>query len=76
MGFGETLPLGHPMSAVLTAETDVRAAMRAIGAEARAAARAVANAPPEQKTRALTGAARALRERAGEILAANARDLA
>ncbi len=63
------------MSAVLTAETDVRAAMREIGARARAAARIVANAPAEQKTRALTAAARILRERAPEILAANARDL-
>ncbi len=64
------------MSVVLTAETDIRAAMREIGAKARAAARIVANAAPEQKTRALTAAARILRERAGEILAANARDLA
>jgi glutamate-5-semialdehyde dehydrogenase len=63
------------MSAVLTAETDVRAAMREIGAKARAAARIVANAAPEQKTRALTAAARILRARAREILAANARDL-
>ena len=39
------------MSAALTAETDVRAAMREIGAAARAAARVVANAPAEQKTR-------------------------
>jgi glutamate-5-semialdehyde dehydrogenase len=54
---------------------DVRAAMRAIGAEARAAARTLANAPAEAKTRALSAAARMLRERAGEILAANARDL-
>ena len=64
------------MSAVLTAETDVRAAMREIGAKARAAARAVANAPAEVKTAALLAAARALRARASEILAANARDLA
>jgi glutamate-5-semialdehyde dehydrogenase len=54
---------------------DVRAAMRAIGAEARAAARALANALAETKNRALTAAAEALRARAGEILAANARDL-
>ena len=55
---------------------DVRAAMRAIGAEARAAARALANAPAEAKTQALVAAARILRARSGEILAANARDLA
>ncbi len=63
------------MSAVLTAETDVRAAMREIGVKARAAARIVANAEPQQKTRALTAAARILRARGREILAANARDL-
>jgi glutamate-5-semialdehyde dehydrogenase len=55
---------------------DVRAAMRAIGAEARAAARVLANAPAEAKTRALLAAARILRERSGDVLAANARDLA
>ncbi len=57
-------------------ETDVRAAMRAIGAEARAAARALANASGEQKNHALAAAARALRERSAEILVANALDLA
>jgi glutamate-5-semialdehyde dehydrogenase len=56
-------------------EPEIRAAMRAIGAEARAAARFVANAPAEAKTRALLAGARLLRERASEILAANARDL-
>ena len=64
------------MSVALTAETDVRAAMREIGLAARAAARVIANAPAEQKTKALTAAARVLRERAPDILAANARDLA
>ncbi len=64
------------MSAVLSAETDVRAAMRRIGAEARAAARVVANASPAQKTHALVAAARLLRARTSEILTANARDLA
>jgi glutamate-5-semialdehyde dehydrogenase len=66
----------YTMSAVLTAQTDVRAAMREIGAAARAAARIVANAPAERKTQALMAGARLLRERAPEILAANARDLA
>ncbi len=64
------------MSVALSAETDVRAAMREIGVAARAAARVVANAPSEQKTRALTAAARILREHTPDILAANARDLA
>ena len=50
--------------------------MRAIGAEARAAARTVANAPAEVKTRALLAGALRLREGAADILAANARDLA
>jgi len=64
------------MPAVLAEKTDVAAAMREIGARARAAARVVANAPAEQKTRALSAAARLLRERSPDILAANARDLA
>ena len=63
------------LAAVRPAEPDIRAAMREIGACARAAARVVANAQPETKTRALVAAARILRERAPEILAANARDL-
>ncbi len=61
---------------MLEPETEVRAAMRAIGAQARAAARALANAPAERKNRALMAAARALRERSADILAANASDLA
>ncbi len=56
-------------------EAEVRAAMRAIGAEARLAARELANAPAEKKNQALMAAARALRARSAEILAANARDL-
>ncbi len=60
----------------LEPETEVRPAMRAIGGQARAAARVLANAPAEQKNRALTAAARVLRERSADILAANARDLA
>jgi len=49
--------------------------MRAIGAKAKRAARALADASPETKARALLAAARILRERSAEILAANARDL-
>jgi glutamate-5-semialdehyde dehydrogenase len=50
--------------------------MRAIGADARRSARSLANAPSAKKDQALTAAARALRIRARDILAANARDLA
>src|SRR3984885_4745702 len=64
------------LATLRSAEPDVRAAMRAIGAEARAAARILANAPAEVKTRALLAGARRLREGAAGILAANARDLA
>ncbi|HMD04626.1 MAG TPA: glutamate-5-semialdehyde dehydrogenase [Candidatus Binatus sp.] len=64
------------LATLCSAEPDVRAAMRAIGAEARAAARTVANAPAEVKTRALLAGALRLREGAADILAANARDLA
>jgi glutamate-5-semialdehyde dehydrogenase len=61
---------------ILEPETDIRAAMREIGAKARAAARELANAPAEKKNRALAAAARILRERAAEILAANELDCA
>jgi glutamate-5-semialdehyde dehydrogenase len=49
--------------------------MRAIGAAARRAARALANAPREKKDRALLAAAAAFRARKAALLAANARDL-
>jgi glutamate-5-semialdehyde dehydrogenase len=61
---------------VFEPETDIRAVMREIGANARAAARELANAPAEKKNRALFAAARIVRERASEILAANAVDCA
>ena len=61
---------------IVEPETDVRAAMREVGAKARAAAREIANAPAEKKNRALLAAARTLRERVGEILAANELDCA
>ncbi len=63
-------------AALRSPQVDFRAAMREIGARARAAAHVVAVASPETKTRALVAAARTLRERAEVILAANARDLA
>jgi glutamate-5-semialdehyde dehydrogenase len=59
---------------IVEPETEVRVAMREIGAKARVAAREVANAPAEQKNRALLAATRFLRERADDILAANALD--
>jgi glutamate-5-semialdehyde dehydrogenase len=51
------------------------AEMMAIGAAAREAARAVREADDAAKTKALREAARVIRARKGEILAANARDL-
>jgi glutamate-5-semialdehyde dehydrogenase len=61
---------------VFELDTDIRAAMREIGAKARAAARELANAPAEKKNCALAAAARIVRERVDEILAANALDCA
>ena len=60
---------------MLESDAQVRAAMRAIGAEARLAARILANAPAEQKNHALACGARNLRQSSADILAANARDL-
>ncbi len=60
----------------LTADTDIGAAMDAIGAAAKAAAHELANASPESKNAALHAAAAAIRTRKDEILAANARDVA
>jgi glutamate-5-semialdehyde dehydrogenase len=55
---------------------DVAAAMREIGMRARAAARTLALAPSARKDAALAAIANAIRERARQILAANAEDLA
>ncbi len=60
---------------MLAPDAEVRAAMRGLGLKARAAARVLANAPAEQKNLALASAARLLRERMSDVLAANARDL-
>ena len=54
---------------------DVPALMRRIGADARAAARMLANASTEAKNAALTGSADSLRARADAILAANRKDI-
>ena len=54
---------------------DIAAAMNAIGREAKAAARVLAIAPAEQKNRALTAMAAAIRSGKSEILSANAEDM-
>ncbi len=56
--------------------TDTEQLMHGIGRDARAAARVLALASSEQKNRALTAAAAALRRAVPEILAANALDVA
>ena len=55
---------------------DLPALMTDLAAQARAAARMLALAPPEQKNRALEAMERAIREHAAAILAANAEDVA
>ena len=66
----------EPAVSLVEPRTDVRAAMRAIGRQARKAARTLAVATASLKADALLAAARALRDGGDEILAANARDLA
>ncbi|MFY9686146.1 MAG: glutamate-5-semialdehyde dehydrogenase [Pseudolabrys sp.] len=56
--------------------SDIAAAMAEIGRRARAAARALALAPADQKNRALGSMAAAIRAQAPVILAANAEDVA
>lgn len=56
--------------------SDIAAAMGEIGRRARAAARALALAPADQKNRALGAMAAAVRAQSSLILAANAEDLA
>ena len=55
---------------------DLEAEMRALGARARNAAQVLATTPRAAKDRALLAAAASLRARAGEILQANAKDVA
>jgi glutamate-5-semialdehyde dehydrogenase len=57
------------------ADKALAAEMRAIGAAARATAATLRDAAPETKTRALEEAAKAIRGRTPEILAANSRDM-
>src|SRR6476659_1537562 len=54
---------------------DLLALMTDLAAKARAAARVLALAPPEQKNRALEAMERAVRDNAAAILAANAEDV-
>ncbi len=62
------------VSAVKT--EDIPALMRRIGIDARAAGHALATVSTEAKNKALKGAARAIRDSADAILAANAKDMA
>src|SRR5580658_7356142 len=67
------------MSAPLKAidgNADLPALMTELAASARAAARGLALASPEQKNRALDAMERAIRTQASAILAANAEDVA
>ncbi|MEZ5839211.1 MAG: glutamate-5-semialdehyde dehydrogenase [Hyphomicrobiales bacterium] len=61
---------------MIAGDNGVAAEMLEIGARARAAARALANAPSEQKNRALLAMARNIRCSAASILGANALDVA
>jgi glutamate-5-semialdehyde dehydrogenase len=73
MSVTDTLQRTLPPAA---ADADLAATMAAIGGRAREAAAALALVPAEAKAAALRGAARAVRDRAAEILAANAEDVA
>jgi glutamate-5-semialdehyde dehydrogenase len=55
---------------------DLAAVMRAMGADARAAAAAMRDAPPDRRTAAILAMAQALRRRSAAIVAANAADRA
>ncbi|QPF85144.1 glutamate-5-semialdehyde dehydrogenase [Bradyrhizobium genosp. L] len=64
-----------PLKAI-DGNADLSALMTDLAAKARAAARVLALAPPEQKNRALAAIERAIREHSAAILAANAEDVA
>ena len=64
------------MNAPSDARSDLRSALLAVGARARAASREVARASTDAKNRALLAAAAAIRRDAGKLLAANAADVA
>src|SRR5262249_9133400 len=63
-----------PLKAI-DGNADLVTLMNELGTQARAAARVLALAPPEQKDRALEAMARAIRANAPTILAANAEDV-
>ncbi|MDH2357134.1 glutamate-5-semialdehyde dehydrogenase [Bradyrhizobium sp. SSUT112] len=67
--------MAAPLKAV-DGNADLQALMTDLGTRARAAARVLALAPPEQKNRALEAMERAIRSNATAILAANAEDVA
>src|SRR4051812_37951508 len=67
--------MAAPLKAV-DGNADLQALMTDLGTRARAAARVLALAPPEQKNRALEAMERAIRANAAAILAANAEDVA
>jgi glutamate-5-semialdehyde dehydrogenase len=56
-------------------DSTLEADMLALGRKARAAARDLGLAPPETRTRAIAGMAKALKARSAEVLKANAADL-
>src|SRR6187455_214661 len=64
-----------PLKAI-DGNADLPALMTDLASQARAAARVLALAPPEQKDRALEAIERAIRANAAKILAANAEDVA
>ncbi|UPJ58544.1 glutamate-5-semialdehyde dehydrogenase [Bradyrhizobium sp. 192] len=66
--------MAAPLKAV-DGNADLQALMSDLGTRARAAARILALAPPEQKNRALEAMERAIRANAAAILAANAEDV-
>ena len=67
--------MAAPLKAV-DSGADLQALMTDLGIRARAAARVLALAPPEQKNRALEAIERAIRANAAKMLAANAEDVA
>jgi hypothetical protein len=69
------ISMSAPLKAI-DGNADLAALMTDLAAKARAAARVLALAPPEQKNRALLAIERAIRANAPAILAANAEDVA
>src|SRR6516225_9660113 len=67
--------MAAPLKAV-DGTADLLALMSDLAVQARAAARVLALAPPEQKNRALEAMEKAIRANAAAILAANAEDVA